>query len=267
MQRTPRAFFLFERHGQCFWAVSCIANRKIEDTSIFISCCYYGRKQQQIASLYAHNPNVTVIVEGQMYEIPCTSSSSISLLVNLPPEFPNVAPVITVSPTGLRHAWIESDVVTHDPLTATWAAGQTSLGKMVQDIREEFELRPPTKRSDQERYVDRKEGDASRCWWFLSQVMVIGHLHLYQFLLLIWHFPWFSRRPNMPRYWTKGEFHGRLGWTMSCWPFPSLVRQSWRNCSTTMSHLNSFSILWNAYRAWRRYKRNFGTVTKTWHVS
>lgn len=81
-------------------------------------------------------------MEGQMYEVPCAVPDSTStLLVNLPLEFPNLPPVITVTPTGLRHPWIEADVVSHD---AGW---QTNLGKLVQDIREEFTRRPPARKT------------------------------------------------------------------------------------------------------------------------
>ncbi|KAJ8658356.1 hypothetical protein O0I10_006041 [Lichtheimia ornata] len=102
-------------------------------------------KQQQIASLYSHNPAVTTIIEGQMYELPCPMGNvSAALLVNLPPEFPDVPPIITVSPTGMRHPWIESDVVVHDALH--WNASQVQLGKWVHDIIEEFTQRPPARK-------------------------------------------------------------------------------------------------------------------------
>lgn len=88
---------------------------------------------------------MTTIIEGQMYELPCPMNGvSAALLVNLPPEFPDVPPIITVSPTGMRHPWIESDVVVHDALH--WNASQVQLGKWVHDIIEEFTQRPPARK-------------------------------------------------------------------------------------------------------------------------
>ncbi|KAI7858297.1 hypothetical protein BDC45DRAFT_602854 [Circinella umbellata] len=106
-------------------------------------------KQQHITSLYTHNNNVTVIIEGQMYELPCTFSDlSASLLVNLPPEFPEAPPIITVSPNGMRHPWIESDVVIQDVLTPSgWSTNQALLGKIVNGIIEEFMQRPPARKN------------------------------------------------------------------------------------------------------------------------
>ncbi|KAI9494902.1 hypothetical protein BDB00DRAFT_816267 [Zychaea mexicana] len=106
-------------------------------------------KKQHIASLYSHNASVTVIIDGQMYELPCsTPELTASLLVNLPPEFPEAPPIITVSPNGMRHPWIESDVVVQDVLTPSgWASNQVQLGKIVSDIMEEFMQRPPARKN------------------------------------------------------------------------------------------------------------------------
>ncbi|KAI8078744.1 uncharacterized protein BX664DRAFT_342595 [Halteromyces radiatus] len=101
-------------------------------------------KQQQIASLFAHNGAVIVIIEGQQYEISCSRNENIQLLVNLPYTFPDEAPVITVSPAGMTHPWIESDVIVNDALTC-WSY-QSNLGMLVHDICEEFQQRPPSKR-------------------------------------------------------------------------------------------------------------------------
>ena len=84
-----------------------------------------------------------------MYELPCTFSDlSASLLVNLPPEFPEAPPIITVSPNGMRHPWIESDVVIQDVLTPSgWSTNQALLGKIVNGIIEEFMQRPPARKN------------------------------------------------------------------------------------------------------------------------
>ncbi|KAI8334381.1 hypothetical protein BC941DRAFT_432849 [Chlamydoabsidia padenii] len=107
-------------------------------------------KQQQIASLFAHNTSVMTIIDEQQYEVSCSLNdvefnNSIQLLVNLPPTFPEEAPILTVTPTGLRHPWIESDVVVNDALTSWYY--QNSLGMLVHNICEEFRQHPPTKRN------------------------------------------------------------------------------------------------------------------------
>ncbi|KAI9244569.1 hypothetical protein BDA99DRAFT_528972 [Phascolomyces articulosus] len=84
-----------------------------------------------------------------MYELSFTTSNmAASLLVNLPPEFPEAPPIITVSPNGMRHPWIESDVVIQDVLTPPgWSANQAQLGKIMGDIMEEFMQRPPARKN------------------------------------------------------------------------------------------------------------------------
>ncbi|CAO3637147.1 unnamed protein product [Cunninghamella echinulata] len=108
-------------------------------------------KQQQIAFLFAHNESVNVIIEGQQYEITITTTgenqneNTMDLLVNLPEGFPEEAPVITISPIGMRHPWINSNVVVNEPLN-TWNF-QSSLGMLVHDICDEFNKRPPAKKT------------------------------------------------------------------------------------------------------------------------
>ncbi|ORX57011.1 hypothetical protein DM01DRAFT_1334561 [Hesseltinella vesiculosa] len=100
-------------------------------------------RQHQIASLFSHNTAVTVIIDGQQYEI--GMDGDIQILVNLPPTFPDEAPVMTVSPTGMRHPWIDSDVIVCDALLS-WHP-QYSVGMVVHDIFENFKTLPPTLRS------------------------------------------------------------------------------------------------------------------------
>ncbi|KAI8062389.1 hypothetical protein BC940DRAFT_308896 [Gongronella butleri] len=100
-------------------------------------------RQQQIASLFSHNSAVTVIIEGQQYEV--GTEGDIQVLVNLPPTFPDEAPVLTVSPTGMRHPWIDSDVIVCDALLS-WHS-QSSLGMLVHDIFDNFKSHPPSKRA------------------------------------------------------------------------------------------------------------------------
>ncbi|KAI8379306.1 uncharacterized protein BYT42DRAFT_322208 [Radiomyces spectabilis] len=100
---------------------------------------------QQIASLFAHNTIVTSVVDGQLYDLPC--DDTVSLLINLPPRFPDEPPVITVTPTGLRHPWIDADTVMNETLRH-WNHQQMNIGQIAADIRDEFAQRPPTKKDE-----------------------------------------------------------------------------------------------------------------------
>ncbi|CEG77743.1 hypothetical protein RMATCC62417_12442 [Rhizopus microsporus] len=102
-------------------------------------------KTQHINSLFAHNPTTTTAVEGQLYELPLVEDKTF-LLINLPPHFPEEPPVITFSPTNMRHPWLESDVVVCDALS-NWQPQQSNLGMLVKEIYKEFTTRPPVKKS------------------------------------------------------------------------------------------------------------------------
>ncbi|KAI8638750.1 hypothetical protein BD408DRAFT_393458 [Parasitella parasitica] len=104
-------------------------------------------KHQQINVLLQQNPSTITVVDGQIYEIPLQAQENTFLLINLPGHFPEEPPVITISPTGMRHPWIEGDVIMHDALPS-WTQ-QSNLGVLVKDICEEFRNRPPAKKSDQ----------------------------------------------------------------------------------------------------------------------
>ncbi|KAI8979130.1 hypothetical protein BDF20DRAFT_867790 [Mycotypha africana] len=104
----------------------------------------------QINSLLSENPSTITVVDGHLYEVPIAPTqqqqqSEGSLIINLPSNFPEEPPVITVSPTGMRHPWIDSDVVMHDGLPS-WTL-QSNLGLLVKDICKEFTMRPPAKKS------------------------------------------------------------------------------------------------------------------------
>ncbi|KAG2205770.1 hypothetical protein INT47_003953 [Mucor saturninus] len=108
-----------------------------------------NRKRQQINSLLAHNPTTIAVVDGQIYEVPLHQEDNTFLLINLPSHFPEEPPVITLSPTGLRHPWVEGDVVMHDALPS-WQPQQSNLGFLVKEIREEFMARPPARKTNEQ---------------------------------------------------------------------------------------------------------------------
>jgi ubiquitin-protein ligase len=96
------------------------------------------------------------VVDGQIYEIPVDTDDHTFLLVNLPALFPEEPPVITLSPTGMRHPWVEGDVIMHDALPS-WTM-QSNLGLLVKEIREEFIQRPPAKNYTSETKSNSEEG-------------------------------------------------------------------------------------------------------------
>ncbi|KAI9478412.1 MAG: hypothetical protein EXX96DRAFT_247109 [Benjaminiella poitrasii] len=105
-----------------------------------------SQELQQINSLLTHNLSTVVVVDGQLYEVPLEGDDkNMCLIVNLPAYFPEEPPVITISPTGMRHPWIDGDVIMHDGLPS-WNS-QSNLGLFVKDIRTEFAQRPPAKKN------------------------------------------------------------------------------------------------------------------------
>lgn len=102
-------------------------------------------KFQQIKYLLSNNPETLDVVEGQIYEVPINKDDKTFLIVNLPSDFPEEPPVITLSPTGMRHPWVDADVIMHDGLPS-WSP-QSNLGLLVREIREEFLKRPPAKKN------------------------------------------------------------------------------------------------------------------------
>ncbi|KAG1444337.1 hypothetical protein G6F56_010342 [Rhizopus delemar] len=102
-------------------------------------------KGQQINSLFAHNPTTINVLEGQLYELPLNVEEKTALLINLPPLFPEEAPVITFSPNHMRHPFLEADVVLHDSLQ-NWKP-QSVLGSVVKELCNEFIARPPVKKA------------------------------------------------------------------------------------------------------------------------
>lgn len=75
------------------------------------------------------------------------------MLINLPAHFPEEPPVITLSPTGMRHPWVEGDVIMHDALPS-WQSQHSNLGLLVKSIRDEFSVRPPAKKNANEQQTE-----------------------------------------------------------------------------------------------------------------
>lgn len=87
-----------------------------------------------------------MVKRNEIIELPLVvgpTRAPVTLIVNLPEGFPNVAPIIKVLP-AVAQRWVDSEmrVVGHEAL-AMWNRNM-SLGKIVKDIEIEFNLRPPT---------------------------------------------------------------------------------------------------------------------------
>ncbi|TPX37748.1 hypothetical protein SmJEL517_g00606 [Synchytrium microbalum] len=105
-------------------------------------------RRKQIASLREHGLTVRELTKDTNFEILATLSSTLTvfLVITLPPQFPDKPPVIQIRPPpAVSHAWIDSrtgQVVGHDKLTSGWNQ-HVSLGKLVKDIIQEFQIRNP----------------------------------------------------------------------------------------------------------------------------
>ncbi|KAG2177935.1 hypothetical protein INT43_003182 [Umbelopsis isabellina] len=114
------------------------------------------QKQKQITSLFTYHNHVKELTPERQYELPCSAGSlEIAFLINLPPEFPLDPPVITVTPSDLRHPWIEFNVVTGlEKLQAKNWTVQNNLGKVLQEICDEFTRSPPIRSAQAETVED-----------------------------------------------------------------------------------------------------------------
>ena len=123
----------------------------MDSTSASISST---RRRKQIASLREHSLSVRELQRDTTYEVPCTipSTSTLAgytlyLIVTLPPQFPDnkQPPTIQIRPPPMvAHAWVDARtgiIVGHDKLN-NWNQ-HVSLGKLVKDIIQEFQIRNP----------------------------------------------------------------------------------------------------------------------------
>jgi len=107
----------------------------------------FDRTQKQIGTIYSFFPNqVQVLQPGVAYDVFIFAGhvrQPFTLKVMLPGTFPDVAPIITVSPP-VNHRWVSHDmrIVGHENL-AVWHRNY-ALGKILKDIEIEFGLRPPS---------------------------------------------------------------------------------------------------------------------------
>lgn len=108
-------------------------------------------RRKQINTLLIFNQNVSEVVPDSGYRVDFEvgkPGQKMALVISLPPGFPqhqHQRPSVSVRPPGLLHPWIEpgsGSVIGARGLNSfNWM--HSDLGRVVQVIRREFELRPP----------------------------------------------------------------------------------------------------------------------------
>ncbi|XP_018420620.1 PREDICTED: vacuolar protein sorting-associated protein 37A isoform X2 [Nanorana parkeri] len=99
------------------------------------------QRQRQIDSLKACHSSITEIQKDVEYRLPITIQNvTININVLLPPQFPQEKPVITVFPP-IRHHLVDTQGTS---VTCPLFTMHSDLGKIVQNLLEEFWKNPPT---------------------------------------------------------------------------------------------------------------------------
>lgn len=102
------------------------------------------QRQRQIDSLKAAHPSLAEIQKDVEYRIPFTvNSSTISLNVLLPPQFPQEKPVVSVYPP-VGHHLVDGNngTMVTSPLITNFGM-HSDLGKVIQSLLDEFWKSPP----------------------------------------------------------------------------------------------------------------------------
>ncbi|XP_075211374.1 vacuolar protein sorting 37A [Lycorma delicatula] len=105
-------------------------------------------RKRQIDTLKIFNANVSEIQEDVEYKVEFLSGGKpFALIIKLCPEFPLEKPVLKIAPP-VSHQWVsESGEITSAPGLLNFTV-YSDLGRVVQAIVREFELRPPPLLSD-----------------------------------------------------------------------------------------------------------------------
>ncbi|XP_078682633.1 vacuolar protein sorting-associated protein 37A-like [Branchiostoma floridae x Branchiostoma belcheri] len=101
------------------------------------------QRHKQIETLKTFNQNVFELRRDVEYRVTCSVNNvTISLNIQLPPEFPKDRPIVVVSPP-LRHPWVNDQmVITGCPGINSFAV-HTDLGRVIRTIIDEFKNNPP----------------------------------------------------------------------------------------------------------------------------
>ncbi|XP_037109082.1 vacuolar protein sorting-associated protein 37A isoform X3 [Syngnathus acus] len=102
------------------------------------------QRQRQIESLKAAHPSIAEIQKDVEYRIPFTvNSSTITVNILLPPQFPQEKPVVSIYPP-VGHHLIDSNngTMITSPLISNFGM-HSDLGKVIQSLLDEFWKSPP----------------------------------------------------------------------------------------------------------------------------
>ncbi|CAH1777883.1 unnamed protein product [Owenia fusiformis] len=102
------------------------------------------QRARQIATLKSFNQNVTEIRRDEEYRVNLTlgGTTSISLNITLPPQFPQIRPMVSVYPP-VQHAWVDQQNRVTGCMSLNEFNMHKDLGKIVREIVEEFQRNPP----------------------------------------------------------------------------------------------------------------------------
>ncbi|KXS10909.1 hypothetical protein M427DRAFT_138811 [Gonapodya prolifera JEL478] len=106
------------------------------------------KRHDQVQSLLSELPHVRTLAPYERYEIPFTLppplNTRFSMLLTLPPDFPNVRPSLKFL-QSVQHPVVADDgrqVMGKPQLGALWNINQ-NLGRIVRDLVDEFQRNPP----------------------------------------------------------------------------------------------------------------------------
>ncbi|TPX30198.1 hypothetical protein SeMB42_g07957 [Synchytrium endobioticum] len=138
-------------NGSAYWGIPGLSSSSSTPSA---STAMQELRRKQIASLRDHSLSVREVQRDTTFEVSCSIPSTptvagytLCLVVTLPPQFPDnqQPPTIQVRPPPVvAHAWIDARtglIVGHDKLS-NWNQ-HVSLGKLVKEIIQEFQIRHP----------------------------------------------------------------------------------------------------------------------------
>lgn len=101
------------------------------------------QKSKQIESLRKGNLSVVETIRDVEYRTTIqVAGTSITLVITLPPQFPQDAPVVTVEPS-LRHPWVDTQMKVTGCANINNFSVHSSLYTAIDAIVQEFTMRPP----------------------------------------------------------------------------------------------------------------------------
>lgn len=102
------------------------------------------QRTRQIEQLKAFNQNVSEIQRDVEYRVNTViGGTTISLVISLPPRFPQEKPLVKVTPR-VSHPWVNDQMIVVGSPGLNNFVVHSDLGKVIREIVEEFHRNPPT---------------------------------------------------------------------------------------------------------------------------